>query len=142
MTWIQKEITINTHGQKLYLVTNHIIAQLPELKHIKIGLLHLFLKHTSASLLLNENYDPSVQHDLHDFYTELSRLTAQKFTHTIEGQDDMPAHILSATIGTSLIIPITNGKLNLGIWQGIYLYEHRQHKQARKIVSTIWGESA
>lgn len=140
MMWIQKEITINTQGQKLYLITDIIISQLPELKHLKIGLLHLFLKHTSASLLISENYDPDVQHDLHTFFTQLSTLTARQFQHTIEGSDDMPAHILNATIGSSLIIPITNGKLNLGTWQGIYLYEHRMQKITRKIVATLLGD--
>lgn len=139
--WIQKEITIRTQGQGLYLITSQIVQNVPEIKSFRIGLMHLFLKHTSASLLINENYDPSVQKDLHNYFNQLSHLYAHQFSHTSEGTDDMPAHLLNTLIGCSLLIPITNGKINLGTWQGIYIYEHRYNNTTRTLLITIWGES-
>jgi len=132
----QKVFTLPPFSQGMHLITdivlNEIESILPE-----SGLLHLFIKHTSAAITLNENADPSVRSDMENFINQLVPENVPYFEHTSEGPDDMPSHIKSSLIGTSLIIPITNKRLNLGTWQGIYLYEFRKYKKPRKIVATI-----
>ena len=140
MSWHQKEITLKPRGRGFHLVTDEIIEQITELKNIKTGLMHIHIKHTSASLTINENYDPDVRSDMNKYFDRSVKENESWYEHTSEGPDDMPAHIKSTIIGTSLIIPITNGRLNLGTWQGIYLCEHRNHAGSRKIVVTISGE--
>jgi secondary thiamine-phosphate synthase enzyme len=140
MSWHQKEITIKPRGRGFHLVTDEIIGQIPEIQKIKTGLMHFHIKHTSASLTLNENYDPDVRADMERYFNKTVKENEPWYEHNSEGPDDMPAHIKSTIIGTSLTIPITNGQLNLGIWQGIYFCEHRNHAGSRKVVVTIFGE--
>jgi len=139
MTWIQKEITLKARPRGFHLVTREVTEQLPELREISVGLLHVFIQHTSASLGINENADPDVRVDLEMGF---SKIVPENFpyVHTMEGPDDMPAHIKAAMIGSSVTIPITDGHLNLGIWQGIYLCEHRNHASGRRLIVTIQGE--
>ena len=138
--WIQKEIVLKSSNRGFLLITDDILINIPELKIIKIGLLSLLLKHTSASLTLNENADPDVRIDMKNYFDELVTENKKYFRHTSEGADDMPAHIKSSLLGNSITIPITNGSLNLGIWQGIYLCEHRNYGGNRTIVLTLNGE--
>ena len=138
MTFQQKTLQLKPKHRGFHLVTSEILSQL-ELLNIKVGTLHLLLQHTSASLTLNENCDPSVRTDMEMFVNDVVS-NKDYFEHTYEGDDDMPAHIKSSLFGVSLTIPITNGELNLGTWQGIYLGEHRDHGGSRKIVATIMGE--
>ena len=140
MTLTQKEFSLRPRHRGFHLVTTEILEHLPEVKTVKRGALHLFLKHTSASLTLNENADPSVRTDLERQFGVLAPENAPYYTHDTEGPDDMPAHIKASLLGSSLSIPITDGTLNMGIWQGIYLCEHRNHGGPRQIVATIWGE--
>jgi len=140
MSWYQKEISLNAKGRGFHLITDEIISQLPELKKVKVGLMHILIKHTSASITLNENYDPDVRSDMNKYFDKTVKENESWYDHNSEGTDDMPAHIKSTIIGSSLTIPITNGKLNLGTWQGIYLCEHRNQGGSRKIVVTISGE--
>ena len=140
MSWYQKEIILKLRGRGFHLVTEEIIGEIPEIQKIKTGLMHIHIKHTSASLTLNENYDPDVRRDMERYFNKTVKENEPWYEHNSEGSDDMPAHIKSTIIGTSLTIPITNGQLNLGTWQGIYLCEHRNHAENRKIVVTINGE--
>jgi secondary thiamine-phosphate synthase enzyme len=140
MSWYQKEIILKLRGRGFHLVTEEIIGEIPEIQKIKTGLMHIHIKHTSASLTLNENYDPDVRRDMERYFNKTVKENEPWYEHNSEGSDDMPAHIKSTIIGTSLTIPITNGQLNLGTWQGIYLCEHRNHAGNRKIVVTINGE--
>tara|TARA_B100001113_G_C20721816_1_gene454035 strand:+ start:124 stop:543 length:420 start_codon:yes stop_codon:yes gene_type:complete len=138
--WTQKEIIIKNKSRGFHLITNEILKKLPELKKINIGILHIFINHTSASLTINENTDISVRTD---FESHFNRIVPEKeglYTHTLEGEDDMPAHLKTAILGNSLSIPIKNGNLKLGIWQGIFLCEHRNEISSRKITATINGE--
>lgn len=141
LMWIQKEISLKPFPKGFHLITETVLEQLPEIKSIKIGLLNLHLKHTSASLTLNENADPDVRSDMKKYFEKLVSENQSYFDHSAEGADDMPAHIKSSLLGNSITIPISNGKLNLGIWQGIYLCEHRNYGGTRKIVATLNGES-
>ena len=141
MIWHQKEITLKARGRGFHLVTDEIVNQLPELNKIHIGLMHILIKHTSASITLNENCDPDVRSDMEKYFNRTVKENEPWYEHNSEGSDDMPAHIKSTLIGNSLTIPISNGKLNLGTWQGIYLCEHRNHAGSRKIVVTIFGEN-
>lgn len=138
--WLQREITIPAKKRGFHLITNNIECAIGELKNINIGVMHLFIKHTSASLTLNENADFTVRSDMEKHFNVLVPESAPYYEHTYEGDDDMPAHIKSTIIGVNQIIPITNGRLNMGIWQGIYLCEHRDHGGSRSIVVTINGE--
>ncbi|MGI0117544.1 secondary thiamine-phosphate synthase enzyme YjbQ [Zooshikella sp. RANM57] len=138
--WAQKTIKLRSRPRGFHLVTDEVLQQLPELSHLKIGLLHLFIKHTSASLALNENADPTVREDLEMFLNEHVPEDAPYFQHIYEGPDDMPAHIKSILIGTSLSLPISEGRLQLGTWQGIYLGEHRARGGPRLIIATVQGE--
>jgi secondary thiamine-phosphate synthase enzyme len=139
--WVQKEFSLAEKSRGFHLVTNEIIHALPELANIDCGLLHLFIKHTSASLTINENADPTVRMDMESHFNRFVPEGAPYYKHGYEGEDDMPAHIKSSVLGVSCTIPISKGKLNLGIWQGIYLCEHRNHGGNRRIVATIQGQS-
>ena len=138
--WLQKEISLKSKMRGFHLITDEIVPQIPELKEVRKGLVNIFIKHTSASLTLNENYDPDVRSDMEKYFNRAIKENETYYEHTSEGADDMPAHIKSTIIGASLTIPITSGKLNLGTWQGIYLCEHRNSAGSRKIVITIFGE--
>ena len=138
--WTQKEIIIKNKSRGFHLITDEIIKKLPELKKINIGILHIFMNHTSASLTINENADSSVKTDLESHFNRMVPEKKEFYTHTFEGGDDMPAHLKAAILGNSLSIPIKNGNLNLGIWQGVFLCEHRNKIHSRKITVTINGE--
>jgi secondary thiamine-phosphate synthase enzyme len=138
--WFQKEISLKSKMRGFHLITDEIVLQIPELKEVRKGLVNIFIKHSSASLTLNENYDPDVRSDMEKYFNRAIKENEPYYEHTSEGTDDMPAHIKSTIIGASLTIPITSGKLNLGTWQGIYLCEHRNSAGSRKIVITIFGE--
>ena len=138
--WKQKEIIIKNKSRGFHLITDEILKKLPELKKINIGILHIFLNHTSASLTINENADSSVRTDFESHFNRMVPEKKEFYTHIFEGEDDMPAHLKTAILGNSLSIPIKNGNLNLGIWQGIFLCEHRNKIESRKITVTINGE--
>ncbi len=138
--WIQKEITLPPKPRGVHLVTTELIKQVAEIKQIEVGLLHLFIKHTSASLALNENADPDVRSDLEAYLNYVAPENEPYFKHTLEGSDDMPAHIKSVLIGNSLLLPIFKGRLNIGIWQGVYLCEHRNRASGRNLVITLNGQ--
>ena len=140
MDWLQKTIMIEGQNRGFHLITNQILDQTPEISEFKIGMLHLFLKHTSASLTINENADPTVREDMETHFNQSVPENVSYYKHTMVGPDDMPAHIKSSTIGNNLTIPISEGKLVLGTWQGIYLCEHRNHAYSRKIIATINGK--
>lgn len=140
MKCYQKEITLKSRNRGFHLITNEILNQLDEIKNIKVGFAQILIKHTSASLTLNENFDPDVRSDMERYFNSSVKENEPYYTHTSEGSDDMPAHIKSTIIGASLDIPITNGRFNLGTWQGIYLCEHRNNGGRRKLVITITGE--
>ena len=133
----QKEFSLSGRRRGFHLVTDEVLRALPSLP--EAGILHLFIKHTSAALSINENADPDVQTDLTAIFDRLVKERESYYQHTLEGDDDMPAHAKSSIIGSSLTIPITGGRLNMGIWQGIYLCEFRNHASSRKIVATIIG---
>ncbi len=138
--WFQKEIIIKNKNRGFHLITEEIIQNFAEIKNISIGLLHLFIKHTSASLTINENYDQDVRNDFESHFNRMIPEGVQYYTHHEEGSDDMPAHIKSSILGNALVIPIKNGGLFLGTWQGIYLCEHRNNCKNRKIVLTLQGD--
>jgi secondary thiamine-phosphate synthase enzyme len=140
MSWIQKEIRLAPRCRGFHLVTHEIVLQLPELRSYQVGLAHIFIQHTSASLSINENADPTVREDMESHFNELVPENAHYYLHTYEGPDDMPAHIKTSLLGNSLSIPIRDGHLNLGTWQGIYLCEHRDHARGRRLVITLQGE--
>ncbi len=139
MKSFQKEINLKPHTRGFHLITKQILEQLPEIKEINTGWIQVFIKHTSASLTINENADPSVRTDFESHMNQMVPEDAPYYVHTYEGPDDMPAHIKASLMGASVQIPITNGRLNMGIWQGIYLCEHRNHGGSRKLVITILG---
>lgn len=136
--WKQVEFELQARRRGFHLITGEILRNLPPLP--KVGLLHLFIKHTSAGLSINENADPDVRVDMESILNHLVKEREPYYQHTLEGDDDMPAHAKSSIIGTSVTIPITNGKVNLGTWQGIYLCEFRDYGDNRRIVATINGE--
>ena len=138
--WIQKEIILQPRQRGFHLITDEVIKNIPELIDISIGSLSIFIKHTSASLTINEDADPTVRIDFESYFNEAVPENAPYYKHTIEGPDDMPAHLKSSILGFSITVPISDGKLNLGTWQGIYLCEHRNKKPTRKIVMTINGQ--
>ena len=138
--WIQKELKLNPKPRGFHLVTREVLAQLPELKDIHIGMMNLFIKHTSASLSINENADPTVRDDFESHFNKFVPENEPYYLHTLEGSDDMPAHIKASLLGSNLNIPISNGKLNMGTWQGIYLCEHRNQGGSRQLLVTINGE--
>lgn len=138
--WYQVELSLKAQERGFHLVTNEILNQLTELSKVHCGILHLFIKHSSASITLNENADPTVRSDMEAHFNHFVPERAPYYQHTYEGDDDMPAHIKASLLGNSLSLPISQGRLNIGIWQGIYLGEHRNHAGSRTIVATINGE--
>lgn len=138
--WLQKEVEISAKSRGFHLITEEILKHLPELGSFSCGLLHLFIQHTSASLTINENADPTVRLDFEAHFNTFVPERAPYYQHDYEGDDDMPAHLKSSILGASVTIPITNGRLNMGIWQGVYLCEHRNHGGARRLVVTVQGE--
>jgi secondary thiamine-phosphate synthase enzyme len=139
MAWFQRTLHLPAHRRGFHLITREVATALPELSKIEIGLLHVFIQHTSASLAINENADPDVPADLE---ASFSAIVPEDFPyrHTIEGPDDMPAHVKASLLGTSLTVPVARGELCLGTWQGIFLCEHREQGGRRKLVLTLWGE--
>ena len=138
--WIQKEITIDPKPRGFHLITDEVIIGCPDMQKIEVGIMQVFIKHTSASLTINEDADPTVRADFESHFNQMVPENAPYYQHTFEGSDDMPAHLKSSILGSSVNIPISNGKLNLGTWQGIYLCEHRNHGGSRRLVVTVQGE--
>lgn len=138
--WSQKEIRLKPRNRGFHLVTDEIVSQLPELREVKVGLLHVFIQHTSASLTINENADPTVRVDFESHFNRAVPENQPYYRHRDEGSDDMPAHLKASLLGCSLSIPVSNGRLSMGIWQGIYLCEHRNHGGSRSVVLTLQGE--
>lgn len=139
MTFYQKEIILTSQSRGFHLITHEINLALPQISDIKFGQLQVFIKHTSASLTINENADSTVRLDFENQFNQMVPENQPFYKHTFEGPDDMPAHIKASLLGSSIMIPITNGKLNLGTWQGIYLCEHRNNGGQRKLVLTAFG---
>ena len=140
MSWLQKEICINSKPRGFHLITDEILKNFIEISELNKGVLHVFIKHTSASLTINESADPTVRSDFESHFNNMVPEDQPYYQHTMEGSDDMPAHIKSSIFGSSIQVPISNGKLNLGTWQGIYLCEHHNYGGSRKLVLTAWGE--
>ena len=140
MSGIQKRIRLPEFSRGFHLVTGLIEAEIPEIAGIEVGLLHLFIQHTSASLTINENADPTVRHDFESHFERAVPEDAPYYRHTAEGPDDMPAHIKASLMGSSVTIPISGGRLALGTWQGIYLCEHRDRGGRRSLVATVMGD--
>jgi secondary thiamine-phosphate synthase enzyme len=138
--WCQRQVKLDPRPRGFHLVTDEVLEALPELASVQVGLLHLLIAHTSASLALNENASPDVRRDFESWANEAVAEGASYWTHTLEGPDDMPAHIKAALFGASLTLPVSRGRLALGTWQGIYLGEHRDAASARTVVATLWGE--
>ena len=138
--WFQKEIQLKPYKRGFHIITNDILDALPELHGISVGMLYVFIKHTSASLTINGNADPTVRLDFESHFNQMVPENQPYYRHTFEGSDDMPAHLKTSLLDTSLQIPITNGQLNLGTWQGIYLCEHRDYGGSRKLVLTAFGQ--
>jgi secondary thiamine-phosphate synthase enzyme len=139
--WAQGEIRLDPLPRGYHLITREVLAAMPQITKVSVGLLHLFLRHTSASLTLNENASPDVRRDFASYFDQAVPANAACWTHTLEGPDDMPAHIKSSLLGASLSLPIAGGRLALGTWQGIYLCEHRDAGGIRSLVATVWGET-
>ena len=139
--WLQRGIELEPRPRGFHLVTREVLDALPELREVQAGLLHLFIRHTSASLTLNENASPDVRRDFETWFNEAVPERAPYWTHTLEGPEDMPAHVKAALLGPSLTLPVSHGRLALGTWQGIYLCEHRNRGGSRSLVATLWGES-
>lgn len=139
MPWIQKQISLPSYRRGFHIITRHVKEAIPELAEIEVGLLHVFIKHTSASLTINENADPDV---LIDMESSVNAIVPEEFpyVHTCEGPDDMPAHVKASMMGSSVSVPVSQGQLQLGTWQGIYLCEHRNQGGSRKLVLTLQGE--
>lgn len=140
MSFFQKEISLKPKPRGFHLITDEIEKQILELAKVSVGIAHIFIKHTSASITLNENADPTVRSDMEMYFNKIVPENASYFQHTLEGTDDMTSHIKSALLGSSVTVPVTNGKFNLGTWQGIYLCEHRNYGGSRRIVITVIGE--
>jgi secondary thiamine-phosphate synthase enzyme len=138
--WLQKEFQLSARTRGFHLITHEILDALPEIKLIQCGLLHVFIKHTSASLTINENADPTVRYDMENHFNQAVPENVAYYQHNDEGSDDMPSHIKSSIMGASVTMPITSGRLNMGTWQGIYLCEHRNHGGRRSVLVTIQGE--
>lgn len=137
--WLQKQIQLSAKSRGFHLITDEVMQQFPEIETVKVGLAHFLLQHTSASLSINENADSSVRRDMESHFNQLAPEDAPYYEHTCEGADDMPAHIKSGLLGTELTIPIAEGHLLLGTWQGLYLGEHRNHAGSRTLVVTLQG---
>jgi secondary thiamine-phosphate synthase enzyme len=141
MAWLQEHVQLAPRRRGFHLITREVEVALPGLSQVQVGLLHVFIQHTSASLCINENADPDVPRDLEMAFNAIAREDFP-YVHTAEGADDMPAHVKAAMLGSSVTVPIANGRLCLGTWQGIYLCEHRDHGGPRRLVLTVHGEEA
>ncbi|MCR6653120.1 MAG: secondary thiamine-phosphate synthase enzyme YjbQ [Cellvibrionaceae bacterium] len=139
--WLQKEIQLKARPRGFHLVTQDILTELPELRQVTVGLLHVFIQHTSASLTINENADPTVRQDFESYFNRAVPEDQPYYRHNDEGSDDLPAHLKSSILGSSVSIPVSRGSLNVGIWQGIYLCEHRNYGGSRRLVLTLQGET-
>jgi secondary thiamine-phosphate synthase enzyme len=139
--WIQRKLTLDARPRGFHLVTGEIVEAVPELGEVLVGLAHVFIRHTSASLTLNENASPDVRRDFESWFDEAVPERASYWTHTLEGDDDMPAHLKASLLGPSLTLPVADGRLALGTWQGIYLCEHRDRGGPRSLLVTVWGET-
>ena len=140
MSWIQKEINLSPKSRGFHIITREITRQLPELSEFSVGIAHIFICHTSASLTINENVSPDVRRDFESHFNEMVPENEPYYQHTLEGSDDMLAHIKSLILGSNLTVPISKGRINMGTWQGIYLCEHRDQGGPRKLIATIHGE--
>jgi secondary thiamine-phosphate synthase enzyme len=140
--WIQRELFLDPRPRGFHIVTREVLGALPELAELSIGMLHLLIRHTSASLALSENASPDVRRDFEAWFDQAVPEGAPYWTHTLEGPDDMPAHVKAALLGPSLTLPVTSGRLALGTWQGIYLCEHRDRGGSRSVMATAWGTAA
>ena len=138
--WLQRELTLDPVPRGFHLVTREVVEALPELRDLRVGLAHVFIQHTSASLTLNENASPDVRRDFRAHFDAAVPEDAPYWTHTLEGADDMPAHIKASLLGPSLSLPVRDGRLALGTWQGIFLCEHRERGGPRRLLATLWGE--
>jgi secondary thiamine-phosphate synthase enzyme len=138
--WLQRELALEPRPRGFHLVTREVLRVLPEVAQMRVGLLNLLLRHTSASLTLNENASPEVRRDLAAWFDAAVPERSSLWTHTLEGPDDMPAHVKSSLLCASLTLPVREGEVSLGTWQGIYLCEHRDHGGARSLIATLWGE--
>ena len=139
--WLQREVTLRPRPRGFHLVTDEVVSGVPELREFKVGLAHLFIRHTSASLTLNENASPDVRRDFESHFNAAVPEDAPYWTHTLEGPDDMPAHIKASLLGPALSLPVRDGRLALGTWQGVYLCEHRDHGGPRSLLVTVLGET-
>ena len=138
--WHQREVRLRPQPRGFHLVTDEVVGAVPELRELRVGLAHLFLRHTSASLTLNENASPDVRRDFAAWFDRAVPDGAEYFAHQLEGPDDMPAHIKTSLTGSALLLPVAGGRLALGTWQGIYLCEHRNHGGPRSLLVTLFGE--
>ena len=138
--WLQRQITLRPHERGFHLVTREIVDAVPELADVRVGLAHVVIRHTSASLTLNENASPDVRRDFETWFSQTVS-ESDRWEHALEGPDDMPAHIKASLLGPSLTLPIADGRLALGTWQGVYLCEHRDRGGARSLLATLWGPS-
>lgn len=139
MVFIQKEIELRSHPRGFHIITDEVLRGIGDIRRIKKGMLQVFIKHTSASLTINENADPTVRQDFETFFNRTVPEDARLYKHTLEGEDDMTSHIKSSLMGASVMIPVNSGRLNMGVWQGIYLCEHRNEGGSRNLVLTAWG---
>ena len=137
--WVQYEMRLKPYPRGFHLITADILRALPEIKNVSVGILNVFVKHTSASLTINENADPTVRDDFESVFNQLVPENKSYYRHNCEGGDDLPAHIKNSILGSSLNVPVTSGELNIGIWQGIYLCEHRNKGGSRKLLLTLHG---
>jgi len=140
MVWLQRKVSLSLKPRGCHLVSREVLQAIPEIQSLRVGLLHVFIQHTSASLTINENADGDVRRDLESSLNALAPENSP-YVHTLEGPDDMPAHVKASLMGSSVTIPVANGQLLLGTWQGIYLCEHRNHGGSRSLILTLWGES-
>src|SRR5689334_14087420 len=139
MKIFQQQLRLEKREKEFHLVTDEIVRSIPELEEIQTGICQIFIQHTSASLCINEDADPSVRKDFETFFDDLVPKNETRYKHNTEGEDDMPAHLKSSLLGSSLVIPVHDGKLALGRWQGIYLCEHRNHGKERNLIVTVFG---
>jgi secondary thiamine-phosphate synthase enzyme len=140
--WIQKKIVLKPKARGFHLITSELLESLPELSRVRCGLAHVFIRHTSASISLNENADPNVRLDFESVFNRLVKENEPYYRHVLEGADDMPAHVKSSILGQSVTIPISDGRFELGVWQGVYLGEHRNDAVGREVVITIHGNDS
>ncbi len=138
--WFQKEIYLKPRPRGFHLITDEVVEALPQLSEFRVGLVNIFIMHTSASLTINENADPTVRKDFESYFNNSVPENEPYYLHVHEGADDLPAHLKASILGSTLNVPVTDGQLNLGVWQGIYICEHRNHGGSRKLVITIQGE--